>query len=74
LKRVPTDHENGQVPGGPGRHQHRSVRVPDEEWAEFGERAAAAGTDRAKLIVAFIRWWLRLPGAELPERPKGGRR
>jgi hypothetical protein len=52
------------VPGGPGRHQHRSVRVPDD-WAAFGESAAAAGTNRAKLIVAFIRWSLRLPGAEL---------
>ena len=27
------------------------------------------GTDRAKVINQFLRWYLRRPGAKLPERP-----
>lgn len=48
---------------------NRAVRVGDEEWASFGEAASAAGTDRTKAINAFIRWYLRQPGAKIPDRP-----
>jgi hypothetical protein len=58
----------GKVPNVPGT-QHRSVRVSDEDWTDLGETASAADTDRAKVINSFIRWYLRRPGAELPERP-----
>lgn len=68
MKAVRTARDNGQMPGGQGHHQHRSIRVPDEEWDDFGEQATAEGTDRAKLVNAFIRWWLRRAGAELPDR------
>jgi hypothetical protein len=57
---------------GTWKTPHRSVRVEDADWADLDAAAKSAGTDRAKLIVAFIRWYLQRPGAELPERP--GRR
>jgi hypothetical protein len=58
----------GRVPNKP-RTQHRSVRVSDEDWADLDAAAAAAGTDRAKVINALVRWYLRRPGVKLPERP-----
>lgn len=45
------------------------VRVPEAEWVDFRAAAEADGTDRAKAINAFIRWYLRRPGARLPTRP-----
>lgn len=48
---------------------HRAVRVPGYEWKALGDVAKGAGTDRAKLINQFIRWYLGNPGAELPGRP-----
>jgi hypothetical protein len=58
----------GGVPNQPGT-QHRSVRVSDEDWSDAEAAARSMGTDRAKIINAFLRWYLRRPGAELPERP-----
>jgi hypothetical protein len=58
----------GAVPNVPGT-QHRSVRISDNDWADLETAAAATGTDRAKLLNQFIRWYLRRPGAKLPERP-----
>ena len=58
----------GRVPNQP-RTQHRSVRIPDDDWRDLDGAAKEAGTDRAGLIKAFIRWYLHRPGAELPERP-----
>jgi hypothetical protein len=60
----------GRVPNQP-KTPHRSVRIDDADWADLDAAAATAGTDRAKLIVAFIRWYLRRPDAALPERPRG---
>jgi hypothetical protein len=58
----------GRVPNQP-RTPHRNVRVPDDDWADLADAAAETGTDRAKVINQFIRWYLRRPGAKLPERP-----
>jgi hypothetical protein len=44
---------------------NRVVRVPDEDWADLGERAG----NRAQVLRELIAWYLRRPGAELPERP-----
>jgi hypothetical protein len=44
---------------------NRVVRVPDADWADLGERAG----NRAQVLRALIAWYLRRPGAELPERP-----
>jgi hypothetical protein len=57
----------GPVPNKP-KTQHRSVRVADEDWADLETAAAALGTDRAKVINQFIRWYLRRAGAKLPEQ------
>lgn len=44
---------------------NRVVRVPDEDWADLGERAG----NRAQVLRELIAWYLRRPGAELPKRP-----
>lgn len=59
----------GRVPNQPKTPGH-NVRVPDDDWDDLGEAAAAAGTDRSKLINQLLRWYLRRDGARLPERPK----
>jgi hypothetical protein len=56
------------VPNKP-KTQHRSVRIDDAEWDDAETATASAGTDRAKVINQFLRWYLRRPGAKLPERP-----
>ena len=45
------------------------VRMEKSLWDAFG--AVAGVRRRAELIRAFVRWYLREPGAELPERPVG---
>lgn len=48
----------------------RQIRIPDEEWADLDDAAKSQGTDRSKVVQQFVRWYLRRPGAKLPERPK----
>jgi hypothetical protein len=50
--------------------QHRSVRVSDADWADLETATKAVGSDRGTVIKEFIRWYLRRPGAELPEPPE----
>ena len=49
--------------------QHRSVRIADRDWDDAQDATGRMGTDRAKVINQFLRWYLRRPGAKLPERP-----
>ena len=49
-----------------GQTPIRNLRVPDDEWVPF---RAVGGSNMSALIRQFIRWYLRLPGAKLPERP-----
>ena len=72
LKFVRTPGTIGRVPNQPGT-QHRSVRISDEDWAELDVAAKSAGADRGTLIKQFIRWYLRRPGAKLPQRPGSSR-
>lgn len=52
------------------KHKPRILRgVDDETWSDLGREATAARADRSAVIRAFIAWYLRRPGAELPERP-----
>ena len=55
------------VPNQP-KTQHRSVRIPDEDWTEVMAKAKEADTSAGELIRDFLGWWLRRPGAKLPKR------
>ena len=46
---------------------NRVVRIPDADWDDLGEHAGER--NRANVLRALIAWYLRRPGAELPERP-----
>lgn len=43
-----------------------AIRVAPDLWQRFGE---VAGSDRTKLLIAFMRWYVRQDGAKLPQRP-----
>jgi antitoxin component of RelBE/YafQ-DinJ toxin-antitoxin module len=57
------------MPNAP-KTQHRSVRVDDELWSSADQATKADGTDRSSVINAFLRWYVREPGAKLPKRPE----
>lgn len=61
-------YRSGMSPNAP-RTPARQIRIGDE-WFEFDEAAKSMDTERAALVRQFIAWYLRKPGAELPERPK----
>jgi hypothetical protein len=42
------------------------LRVPAEDWTDLHE---LHGRERAHVVQQLIRWYLRRPGAKLPERP-----
>lgn len=54
------------MPNAP-RTQHRSVRIADADWGDLALRAPDG--DRAAVIKDLIAWYLRRPGAKLPDRP-----
>jgi hypothetical protein len=59
--------DDRQVPRpATGKTPIRNLRVGDE-WDELGEAAGDQG--RTAVIKQLIRWYLRYPGARLPERP-----
>ncbi len=51
-----------------------SIRMPDSTlWDEFGQATDDQAKDRSVVLRDFMRWYLRKPDAELPERPEGQR-
>jgi hypothetical protein len=50
---------------------NRVVRIPDGDWDDLGVRAGLR--NRAAVLRALVAWYLRRPGAELPERPPAPR-
>lgn len=58
-------------PGRPatGTDPARGIRIPATRWDAAEKAAAAAGTDRSKVVNAMLAWYLREPGATLPQRP-----
>ncbi|WP_405580634.1 hypothetical protein [Streptomyces sp. NBC_01092] len=55
----------------------RRFRAPDDEWFPFGDATRAAHPEnrrgpRAEVLREFMRWYMRRPGAKLPERPPVG--
>lgn len=71
MTTVRTPGKIGRVPNVP-KTQHRSIRIDDADWADADEASKRMGTDRAKVINQLLRWYLRRPGAKLPERPPVG--
>lgn len=51
------------------REYRKTFRLPDDEWELFERATQAAGTDRSKALVGFVRWYNRRPGATMPKRP-----
>lgn len=54
------------MPNAP-KTKHRSVRIDDDDWADLAEQAPSG--DRSAVIKDLVRWYLRRPDADLPERP-----
>jgi hypothetical protein len=54
----------------------RKFRAPDDEWEPFEDATRAqhptGRSPRGRVIREFIRWYMRRPGAKLPERPPAG--
>jgi hypothetical protein len=54
----------------------RKFRAPDDEWVPFEAATRAVHPEgrspRGRVIREFIRWYMRRPGAKLPERPAEG--
>ena len=64
------------VPSGPmadegdtNNTKARTIRMEDELWGPLGPAALTNGLDRSKLLRQFARWYLSVPGAQLPQRP-----
>jgi hypothetical protein len=52
------------------RHRQRVLRGIDDHLAEdFDAAVKQAGGDRSSITRAFWEWYVRRPGATLPERP-----
>lgn len=65
---APADTYGDLVPNQP-KTPSRSLRVEDADWQEMAKMAADLGTDRNKLLVQLIRWYLGRPEVEMPRRP-----
>jgi hypothetical protein len=50
----------------------RGIRIPDETWLPAVEQAREQGTSAGELCREFLDWYLRKPGAKLPQRPVAG--
>ncbi|RCG27200.1 hypothetical protein DQ384_26130 [Sphaerisporangium album] len=52
--------------------RHRPIRVDTELWEAFGRLVGVR--NRSAMIRDFIRWYIGIPGAELPKRPEPAKR
>ncbi|MFG3127311.1 hypothetical protein ACGFZU_06375 [Streptomyces tendae] len=54
------------------REKLRGVRgVDDQLWDDFGDATARTGSDRSAEVRRFMEWYVRRPGAKLPQHPDG---
>lgn len=52
------------------RHKQRVLRgIPDELVNDFDTAAHTAGSDRSRITKQLWEWYVKLPGAKLPQRP-----
>lgn len=49
--------------------KHRTFRVDDDLWGEFGIAVNAMHTDRTAALTEYLRWLTHQPGARSPQRP-----
>jgi len=61
----------------PDYDPQRQFRIPDSEWVPFEQAAKAVPREggrspRGAVLREFIRWYMRRPGAKLPQRPDAG--
>jgi hypothetical protein len=70
LKDARTPAKIRHVPNQPrATNPHRSVRVEDEDWKDGDAVTHEMGTTRGRILNEFLLWYLRRPGAKLPQRP-----
>ncbi|MFI7681423.1 hypothetical protein ACIBWG_01990 [Streptomyces griseoaurantiacus] len=54
----------------------RNFRAPTSEWVPFEAATRSMHPEgrspRGKVLREFMRWYMRRPGAKLPERPPAG--
>lgn len=54
----------------------RNFRAPDSEWVPFEAATKSVHPEgrspRARVLREFMRWYMRRPGAKMPERPPAG--
>jgi hypothetical protein len=67
MAQVATPAYAGRMPNVP-KTPARQIRIGDT-WYDFDAAAKAMGTERAAVIRDLINWYIREPGAKLPERP-----
>lgn len=60
----------------PDYDRARPLRIPDDEWDSFETATRAihptGRSPRTAVVREFMRWYMRRPGAKLPERPPAG--
>lgn len=60
----------------PDYDRARPLRIPDDEWTPFEAATRAmrpkGRSPRTAIVREFIRWYMRRPGAKLPDRPAAG--
>lgn len=59
------------MPVKPTHTPPRQIRI-GADWLDLEPAAKSQGKDRAEVVREFIAWYLRRPGAKLPERPSAG--
>lgn len=56
-----------------GTTPKRGIRIPDDTWLPAVETARKQDTSAGELCREFLDWYLRKPGAKLPQRPPAER-
>ncbi|EFK99541.1 predicted protein [Streptomyces sp. SPB78] len=55
------------------RHPVRGLRgIEGDLWQDFEKATTDTDSDRSAVLRAFMEWFVRRPGAKLPERPQAG--
>lgn len=76
MLRVATNGYLDDMADEPDDLEPRQFRALKSEWEPFEDAAKVIHSTgrgpRARVLREFIRWYMRRPGAKLPERPPAG--